>query len=79
MTKRLDNTTTYLVNGYAVTLTRLRNDINGNPRYQAELIPLDNLTKYGSSCAIRYTFTGHFLSEKGEAERVVEYHIQSQR
>ena len=78
MTKRLDNTSSYLVDGYAVVLTRIRNDVNGNPRYQAELIPLGTLNACQYSCVARYTFTGHYMADADEAKHIVEYHKRQQ-
>lgn len=78
MTKRLMNSYAYLVKRkgtYAVTLTRINNDVNGNPRYQADIIDLDFLTKANTACSARYTFTGHHMSEQEEAEWIVDYHI----
>ena len=75
---RLDNRSTYEVRTeearYAVTLTRLKNDVNGNPKFEANIILLEmNGIKYCeyflTAC---YRFAGHFLSEKDEAKWVVQ-------
>lgn len=76
MTKRLTNSTAYLVKSkhtYAVTLTRIKNSINGNPRYQADIIVIDFLTNIKISCVAHYTFTGHYMSEQKEAEWIIDY------
>lgn len=78
MTKRLNNTSSYLIDDYAVVLTRIHNDVNGNPRYQAELIPLGNLNACKYSCVARYTFTGHYMADVDEARRIVEHHKKQQ-
>ena len=73
MTKRLPNATYYDVrsengNDYGVTIERVQNDRNGNPRFKAGLIIARcNLVMY-------YTFTGHYMKERDEAQWIVDYH-----
>lgn len=81
MTKRFTNSTVYLVqreHTYAVTLTRINNDVNGNPRYKAEFFDTHYLASDGLACVIHYTFTGHYMSELKEAEWIVDYHINQE-
>ena len=72
--KRLTNKTSYLTRGkadtYFVTLERIHNDRNGNPRFEAVLIPFANYSHVVSSPV--YRFTGHSLGEEREAEWIVE-------
>lgn len=57
---------------YIVTLERLKNDVNGNPRYKAVIICIEqNTTIYYNAT---YTFTGHYLCAYGEAQWIVEYY-----
>lgn len=73
MTKRLDNLSTYKVDGelgsYLVTLEHLKNDRNGNGRYKANIIKLSDSDYY---CTRVYTFTTHYYGDLGEAEWVVK-------
>ena len=66
---------------YIVTLGGLKNDINGNRRYEACIVNLSNLPAGGAcaSFAYRYTFTGHCLAEVDEAEFALDYHIGASR
>ena len=88
MTKRLMNSTTYRVlagtpttgiDAYAVTLTRIRNDVNGNPRFQADITNLDDLANNRNAMTARYTFTGHYMSEYDEAREIVRRHREAQQ
>lgn len=57
---------------YIVTLERLNNDRNGNPRYKAVIIfPEENTKSFFNAV---YTFTGHYCGEYGEAEHIVKYY-----
>lgn len=77
MTRRLNNKTTYLVRGdlgkYAVTMTRLNNDVNGNPRWEAEITKIDSLISWDATWTICYHFTGHYYNEQDEAGWVVRH------
>lgn len=54
---------------YSVTLIGLKNDPNGNRRYEAIVIDLDDLLRDDrASGAFRYRFTGHCMRERDEAE-----------
>lgn len=79
--KQLTTQTTYrLVRGataYAVTLTTIHNDINGNPRYEASVTNLSDLENYGYAGAFRYRFTGHYFGEHKEAEFILDRHLDS--
>lgn len=70
MTKRFDNKNTYLVERderkYAVTLSRIKNDVNGNPRFEALITDLEDLAS-GYSTTYTYRFSGHHMSNKNEA------------
>ena len=59
-------------NNYVVTLERLKNDTNGNPRYKAVIIFVEENTESYYNAV--YTFTGHYLNGLGEAKWIVEYY-----
>ena len=81
MTKRLDNLSTYKVDGefgsYLVTLEHLKNDRNGNGRFKANIIKLSNSDS--NYCSTRvYTFSTHYYGDLGEAEWIVK-RMESER
>lgn len=59
-------------NNYVVTLEHLKNDRNGNPRYKAVIIFIEENTQFYYNAV--YTFSGHYLSGYGEAQWIVEYY-----
>lgn len=76
MTRRLNDISTYKVNGkkgtYMVSLEKIENDCNGNPRYRAIITRVDS--EYYSSAV--YTFTGHYCGDAGECEHIVSIYEQ---
>ena len=76
MTKRQNQIESFSINtksrNYVVTLERLKNDRNGNPRYKAVIIFIEQCTEIYSTAV--YTFSGHYLCGYGEAQRIVEYY-----
>ena len=71
--KRLKVKSTYKLSKdgetYIVTLSRVKNDVNGNPRFEAEIILLaDNYL----SLAHVYRFAGHYQPEEEEAKWIVD-------
>ena len=64
---------------YSVTLIGLRNDVNGNRRYEAIVVDLDDLRSDDrASGAFRYRFTGHCACEREEAEFALrQRHLKS--
>lgn len=75
MTKQLTNSTAYHIKGYIVTLTHIRNDANGNPRFQADIAHLGDLNARHQSSVARYTFTGHYASDADEAKWILAHHL----
>ena len=77
MVRRLNNKSTYRVRGdlgtYAVTMERLNNDVNGNPRWGAQITRVDNLINYDATWTICHTFTGHHYNEQDEAGWIVRH------
>ena len=55
---------------YLITLERIKNTVNGAPRFSAAIIDLNSycLATY------QYTFTGHYMSEHDEAQWIAERH-----
>ena len=76
MTKRQNQINSYKINternNYVVTLERLKNDRNGNPRYKAVLVVIEQDTEFYYNAV--YTFSGHYLCGYGEAQWIVEYY-----
>lgn len=74
MLKRLDNKESYRIEGekgvYIVTLERLKNDVNGNSRFHAEVTDISNfeLPYLKTRC---FNFSGHFSEWKEEAVYIV--------
>ena len=63
--------------GFCVILCGLRNDKNGNRRYEATVVDVDALV-WGSlggpsTGAFRYRFTGHCMSERDEAKWALDH------
>ena len=78
---RIENKGTYIIESssgklYMVTMTRLKNNAYGNPRYEA------NIIKRGKAeCALAqyiptyvYRFDGHYMNEYDECHWVVNEH-----
>ena len=77
MTKRQNQIDVFRINfanrEHIVTLERLKNDVNGNPRYKAVICFIDAEPAISFYNAV-YTFTGHYLSAYGEAQWIVDYY-----
>lgn len=79
--KRLNNLATYKIETgraiYIVTMIRLANTNAGVPRFQANIIKLEDkngpINKDYLYTAV-YTFKGHFYSELDEVRYIVEHH-----
>lgn len=67
MTKRQDMIGVYHINGYTVTIERLRNTRSGNARYRAVII-------YENGFNAVYTFSGHYYDMVDECRWVVKFH-----
>lgn len=70
---REDNRSTYIIRtalgNYAVTLWRLKNDINGNPRWEANVMVMNGNDYWFTAV---YRFAGHYYNEQDEARWIVE-------
>ena len=51
----------------------LNNDVNGNPRWGAQITRVDNLINYDATWTICYHFGGHFYNEADEAGWIVRH------
>ena len=78
MIKRLTNPTTYEIitnrGRYAVSLDRIKNTVNGGPRFEAIITVLDvfgETVTAGGFYSARYRFSGHYCSERDEAAQIV--------
>lgn len=80
MVRQRDNTGVYKVTStftgkqYYVELIRLQNNYYGNPRFEAHIISIERIEKYGYCGAWNYRFTGHYLDDIDECKFIVEYH-----
>lgn len=83
MTRRQNNKTTYQIQGdlgkYAVTMERLNNTVDGNPRWAAQITRLADLINYEATWTICYTFIGHYYNERDEAGWIVRYHERKEQ
>lgn len=77
--RRMNNKNTYEVTTergrYAVTLERRKNDVNGNPRFSANIIVLHifgDEPATGFFYTPVYSFQGHYCNEEGEAAFIVK-------
>lgn len=81
MLRRMENKGTYLVesathNLYNVTMTRLKNNVYGNPRYEVNIINLmkDQSTPIFYTPTYVYRFDGHYMNEYDECHWIVNEH-----
>jgi len=79
MVKKLQPVNSYHIehngNSYLVTMVGLKNDRNGNKRYEATITGADVChIQYGRAYSFRYTFTGHCFGEDEEALWIVAVH-----
>ena len=79
MTKRLNQINTFKIKKenqeHIITLERLKNDIYGTPRYKAVIIFLAS-GDYNFFNAV-FTFKGHYLSERDEAEYILNHYYST--
>ena len=77
--KRNLNKTSYLFNGYLVTIQLTHSTNAGAPVYAADITRVDNIESavknWGSVVTASYTFKGHFDSERSEAKYILDAHI----
>lgn len=81
MLRRMENKSTYLVesathNMYNVTMTRLKNNVYGNPRYAVSIVKLmkDQHDSILYTPTYVYHFNGHYMNEYDECHWVVNEH-----
>lgn len=81
MTKKLNQINAFTVTtsrrNYIVTIERLKNDKNGNSRYKAAIVFLEEEEKKYYYTAV-YSFTGHYCSDYGEAQYIVNYYEKTE-
>ena len=83
MLRRMDNKGSYVVKSssdklYMVTMTRLKNNVYGNPRYEVNVIEFNenDLSLYIPTYV--YRFDGHYMNEYDECHWVVNEHERRQ-
>lgn len=75
MVKRLNNVDVIEFAEYTVVLERIKNTSSGAPRYEATIIytgPDRGMDRSG----YKYRFTGHYYSERQEAEYILSEHLK---
>jgi len=78
MVRRLNNIDVIEFGFYTVTLQRIKNGQYGTPRYEAVIIytgPDRGMDRGG----YKYRFTGHYYSERQEAEWILEQHLKEEK
>lgn len=77
MVKAYTSLETYKIGEYTVSLERLKNTNNGNARYKAYLVRVENDPKTQNTKFLHnavYMFHGHSMSIYDEAKWIVDYH-----
>lgn len=75
MVRRLNNIDVIEFGFYTITLQKIKNGQYGTPRYEAVIIytgPDRGMDRAG----YKYRFTGHYYSERQEAEWILEQHLK---
>lgn len=78
MVRRLNNIDVIEFGFYTVTLQKIKNGQYGTPRYEAVIIytgPDRGMDRSG----YKYRFTGHYYSERQEAEWILEQHLKEDK
>ena len=81
--RRYDNLTSYIIKKsrfiLIVTLERLNNTASGNPRFKALVTIYSNGEKQFNNTrnTHNYTFQGHYMSDKQEAEWIANKVIET--
>lgn len=79
--KKLNVQTAYQFNvetgRFLVTLERITNDRNGNPRYRAVIVNLGDASDGTNTTAYAYSGQGSYAGEKETASRFLEHHLQT--
>lgn len=74
MIKRQINVNAFDFANYIVTLERLRCTPAGQPRFEAIIISKSGIL----STAAKYRFTGHYTSEREEAEFILNEYLKTE-
>ena len=75
MLKRLNNVDVIEFAEYLVVLESIKNAPSGAPRYEATVIYIGQERGINRS-GYKYRFTGHYLSERQEAEYILNEHLK---
>ena len=82
---RQNNRETYIIRtalgNYAVTIWRIKNDVNGNPRWEANIAVIGKweMTADDRWFTVSYRFTGHYYNAHGEADWIVGHFEEENR
>ena len=72
MTRQLNQIDAFKVDDYVVTLERLKNTVDGCPKFKAVVIHIEEGSKDFYNAV--YTFHGHYMNNDKEAAWIVDYH-----
>jgi len=75
MDKRLNDVDVVEFAEYIVVLEHIKNTPSGAPRYEATII-YNGQGKGINRAGHKYRFTGHYLSERQEAEYILEQYLK---
>ena len=75
MVKQLYNVDIIEFARWTVVLEKIKNSPSGAPRYEATVI-YDGQDRGMDRAATKYRFTGHYYSEREEAEFILEHHLK---
>jgi hypothetical protein len=76
MTKKLQPLEVHHFAYYAVVLETIKNDNNGNKRFKATIIDCgENCMPNSRAEATVYTFTGHCMTNRQEAEWILQLYL----
>lgn len=76
MIKQLNNINVIEFARWTVVLKRINNTPSGCPRYEATVI-YDGQDRSMDRSGYVYRFTGHYQSDRMEAEFILEHHLKS--
>lgn len=80
MIKQLNNKATYKIEHdgviYFITLSRLKNTYDGNPRFEALITSIYPDINSQYNVTFNYHFRGHYYDEIDEARYILKYHIE---
>lgn len=76
MVKRLNNVDVVEFAEYLIVLQHINNTASGAPRYEATIV-YNGKDKGMNRSGYKYRFTGHYLSERQEAEYILGEYLKT--